>query len=126
MSTTYLPISAMARGRRKLHMTQEALAEGICSRQSIAKYEIGASAPSERIARKLAKRLHVEPWSLAQAAKYDREQLAAIQKALGEQNYEVMHDMCSEMFNRAKTRLAREHFEHYLQMCEEMMAVTRT
>lgn len=57
---------------------------------------------------------------------YDREQLAAIQKALGEQNYEVMHDMCSEMFNRAKTRLAREHFEHYLQMCEEMMAVTRT
>jgi len=102
-------------------MTQEALAEGICSRQSITKYESGTAAPSERIARKLAKRLHIDPWSFAQAAAYDREQLQTMRNASRDHDYTTLQQVCTEMLERSNTKLAQEYFGHCLQVCEDMM-----
>ena len=110
----------MARSRIRLHMTQEQLAEGICSRESITKYENGTAAPSERIARKLAKRLHIDPWSFAQAAAHDRAQLQTMRDASRDHDYTTWHQVCTEMLERSNSKLAQAYFEHCLQVCEEM------
>lgn len=102
-------------------MSQEQLAEGICSRQSIVKFETGLAAPSEQLATKLAARLGVDPWSLAQAAKYDRKQIALMKQATREKDYDSLHRLCREMLERVTTKLAREHFQRCLETCEEMV-----
>ena len=119
VSTIYNPISVIKLRRHRLRMTQDQLAEGLCSRQSIIKFETGLAAPSERLARKLADRLGMDPSSLAQAAKYDREQIALMKKATLEKDYDTLHHLCSEMLGRVRTQLARRHFQRCLEICNE-------
>lgn len=116
----YQPISNIKLNRRRLHMSQEQLAQGICSRQSIIKFETGLAAPSERLARKLADRLQISPGSFAMAAKYDREQIALIKQVTLEKDCETLERICNEMLDRATTKIAREHWHHRLQICEKL------
>jgi transcriptional regulator with XRE-family HTH domain len=79
--------------RRRLHMSYQQVAEGICSREMIISYEKGTMLPSEEIAIKLANRLHLSPEALVMALQDDLElqEHGRLLRDLNKRFFKMMH-----------------------------------
>ncbi len=110
--------------RKKAGLTQEALAEGICSPISVSRIENGNQMPSGRVLEKLLERLGTGTYELC-SVYYENEQQASLRRALDEINAQVSSGDLDSARAALRELSAREMDAGSLQYTKMLFAAIR-